>query len=59
MGLLEKLIQVVEEYNEVQPNEDFTLDWWNDVIDTLRDRNDEEEIETIIEVLERAIAELK
>ncbi len=59
MGAIEKLMQAVEEYNEVQPNEDFTLDWWNDVMDTLQDRNDEKEIETITELVKQATKELK
>lgn len=57
--LINDLMQAVEEYNEVQPNEDFTLDWWDDVIDNLQDRNDEKEIKQIIELVKTATAELK
>lgn len=51
---IELLMQAVEEYNEVQPNEEMTLDWWDDVIDTLKDRNDEKEIKEVTAAIKEA-----
>lgn len=56
---IEMLQKAVEEYNEVQPNEEMTLDWWEDVIDTLQDRDDEKEIREVTEAVKEATEALK
>lgn len=57
--MIELLLKTIEEYNELQTNEEFTLDWWDDVISTLQDRDDEEEIAEVIDTVKQAIEKLR
>lgn len=53
------LMEVVEEYNELQQDESKKLDWHNDVIDNINDLNDEKEIRQFIKDGEAEIQALK
>lgn len=53
------LMEVVEEYNELQQDESKKLDWHNDIIDNIKDINDEKEIRQFIADGEAEIQALK
>lgn len=53
------LMEVVEEFNELQQDESKKLDWHNDVIDNIKDINDEKEIKQFIKDGEAEIQALK
>lgn len=53
------LMDVVEEYNELQEDESKKLDWHNDIIDNINDLNDEKEIRQFIKDGEAEIQALK
>lgn len=57
--LIDLLSQAVDEYNELQKDEAKRLDWWDDVVDNIGDRQDEDEIRVMLCNIRREIDNLK
>ena len=57
--LIDLLMQTVDEYNELQDDEEKRIDWWEDVVDNISDTGDEKEIEHVIATIKNEIKKLK